>query len=263
MTVQSLGHDDPLAPVASTARDRALALAEAEALAGRAPEAIRLLDDLAHRLSRFTPGNAPVIADLDELSEDGRNLVLQVLGEGEVHGVVNGPEDVQITESVMPGLWLVQSDSRSMVEINDVPGVLKQAAHDGLATDFDIPAAPDGAMNVMPVLHEVRERIKTYQEGQANHVISFTLLPMSESDMKHLKQVLGLGPLHVMSRGYGNCRIMATAVRNVWSVQYMNTMDTVILDTLEIGGIPVSVCAAREDFEDSGERLSEILEAYL
>jgi hydrogenase-1 operon protein HyaF len=39
-------------------------------------------------------------------------------------------------------------------------------------------------------------------------------------------------------------------------------MDPVILDTLEIGDVPVAVTAANEDFEDSAERLAEILEAY-
>jgi hydrogenase-1 operon protein HyaF len=40
-------------------------------------------------------------------------------------------------------------------------------------------------------------------------------------------------------------------------------MGNVILDTLEIGGVPVSVLAAKEDFEDSSERLAEILEAFV
>jgi hydrogenase-1 operon protein HyaF len=39
-------------------------------------------------------------------------------------------------------------------------------------------------------------------------------------------------------------------------------MDTIILDTLEVGDVPVSLCAADEDFQDSAERLGEILEAY-
>jgi hydrogenase-1 operon protein HyaF len=39
-------------------------------------------------------------------------------------------------------------------------------------------------------------------------------------------------------------------------------MGNVILDTLEVGGVPVSVLAAREDFQDSVERLGEILQAF-
>ena len=46
------------------------------------------------------------------------------------------------------------------------------------------------------------------------------------------------------------------------SVQYFNAMDEIILDTLEIGGVPVVALAATEDFRNSSERLREIYEAY-
>jgi hydrogenase-1 operon protein HyaF len=56
--------------------------------------------------------------------------------------------------------------------------------------------------------------------------------------------------------------VFATGLRHVWAVQYVNGMGSVILDTLEVGGVPVSVLAAKEDFEDSAERLAEILQAF-
>ena len=56
--------------------------------------------------------------------------------------------------------------------------------------------------------------------------------------------------------------MFATGLRHVWAVQYVNGMGNVILDTLEVGGVPVSVLAAKEDFEDSAERLAEILTAF-
>jgi hydrogenase-1 operon protein HyaF len=66
----------------------------------------------------------------------------------------------------------------------------------------------------------------------------------------------------IRSGGYGSSRVFATGLRHVWAVQYVNGMGSVILDTLEVGGVPVSVLAAREDFEDSSERLAEVLEAF-
>ena len=123
-------------------------------------------------------------------------------------------------------------------------------------------AAPDGTMNLMPLLVEIGHRVATHDPALPNHVISFTLFPMTEADMAGLRQVLGTGPVQVVSRGYGTCRITLTGLRRVWSVQYLNSMDTVILDTLEIGGVPVAVQAADEDFADSAERLGEILAAY-
>ena len=95
-----------------------------------------------------------------------------------------------------------------------------------------------------------------------SQIINFTLLTMSPGDMGFLQQSIGDGPIQLTSRGYGTCRVLATGVRNVWSVQFFNAMDTIILDTLEVGGVPTVALAANEDFEDSAERLQEIIEAY-
>jgi hydrogenase-1 operon protein HyaF len=117
-------------------------------------------------------------------------------------------------------------------------------------------------MNVQPVLAEIRERMAAHQIGQPSHVINFTLLPMSEADMDHLATTLGNGAIQLWSRGYGSCRVLATGARHVWSVQFLNAMDAPILDTIEIGDVPAAVRAADEDFQDSAERLGEIIEAY-
>jgi hydrogenase-1 operon protein HyaF len=77
-----------------------------------------------------------------------------------------------------------------------------------------------------------------------------------------LTGVLGQVPLVIRSGGFGSSRVFATGLRHVWAVQYINGMGNVILDTLEVGGVPVSVLAAREDFQDSVERLGEILQAF-
>ena len=86
--------------------------------------------------------------------------------------------------------------------------------------------------------------------------INFSLLPMAPADMALLQATLGEGPVRLVSRGYGDCRVIATAARNVWSVQYTNAMDAVVLDTLEIVDAPAAVLAADEDFADSSARLA-------
>jgi hydrogenase-1 operon protein HyaF len=121
---------------------------------------------------------------------------------------------------------------------------------------------PQGAMNAPALLHELQERSAAYRPGAENHVINFTLLPLTEVDAQVLTAVLGQVPLVIRSGGYGSSRVFATGLRHVWAVQYINGMGNVILDTLEVGGVPISVLAAREDFEDSSERLAEILEAF-
>jgi hydrogenase-1 operon protein HyaF len=85
---------------------------------------------------------------------------------------------------------------------------------------------------------------------------------MSPQDQALLIDTLGRAELVLDSGGYGNCRVMATRVRHVWAVQYINGLGHTILDTIEIGGVPDAAVAAREDFEDSAARLDDILAVY-
>ncbi len=117
-------------------------------------------------------------------------------------------------------------------------------------------------MNSVALLTELQERSSGYQPGAENHVINFTLLPITEADAEVLTTVLAQLPLVIRGGGYGICRIFATGLRHVWAVQYLNSMDKVILDTLEIGGVPVAALATREDLEESAGRLAEIILAY-
>ena len=67
-----------------------------------------------------------------------------------------------------------------------------------------------------------------------------------------------VGPVAILSRGFGNCRISSTAARDVWRVQYFNNMQTLILNTIEVVDMPEVALAAAEDLADSRERLGEL-----
>jgi hydrogenase-1 operon protein HyaF len=45
----------------------------------------------------------------------------------------------------------------------------------------------------------------------------------------------------------------------VWWVQYFNSMDQIILNTLEVADVPEVALVASDDFQDSIERLAEWL----
>lgn len=79
-------------------------------------------------------------------------------------------------------------------------------------------------MNVMPLLAEIETRMTAHRRGEASSVINFSLLPMNEVDMTFLQRTLGDGPVRLVSRGYGACRVQATAARNVWSVAARNAI---------------------------------------
>lgn len=246
-----------------------LATASAEELIGRCPKVAALLPELVAALKTQEAGAASRLFDLSGWAADDLELIGQVLGEGEVSATVALPDGViaQAQESVMAGLWRVRFADASgglvadYVEVAAVPAAVERAALMTRVLD-DLPQPPMGAMNVMSLLTEIRDRALAHRPGAASHTITFSLFPMSDVDMGHLQETLGPGPVQMLSRGYGTCRIVATGVRNVWSVQYFNAMDTIVLDTLEIGDVPVTARAAVEDFRDSAERLEEIEEAY-
>ena len=191
------------------------------------------------------------------------------MGEGEVSMLLHAPVQAQITEGVLAGVWRVREMdqngelTRDYVEIGDVPARVRHAIEVATVDRFQPGTPPEGAMNVMPVLAEISARSARYKPGHRNHVISFSLLPMSEPDQMHLQATLGRGPVHINSRGYGRCRVLSTGIRNVWAVQFYSASDEVVLDTIEIGDVPEAARAAKEDFEDSAIRMREIAEAYL
>ncbi|PDT90876.1 hydrogenase expression/formation protein [Bradyrhizobium sp. Y36] len=244
-----------------------LATLDSAELAKSCPNAVALLSQIAEAIAGQKADAPTQLLRLANLNELESKLIADVLGEGEVGGVVALPDGslAQIQESVLAGIWRVrlETDATSeYLEIGAVPEIVKRAAADLTSADFEIGEVPEGAMNVLPVLAEIRERALVWRPGIRSQIINFTLLPMSPVDMSFLQDTIRNGPIQLVSRGYGTCRVLSTGIRNVWSVQFFNAMDTIILDTLEVGGVPTVALAADEDFEDSAERLQEIIEAY-
>ncbi len=272
MTIMPIGYD----PLVDEAKNRTasgavsiLATGNAEDLIARCPRVAKMLPEIAEALDAQKEFELGKLFDLTDFSEDELTLLEGVLGEGEVAGMVTLPQGVgaQIQESTLAGLWRVRftdMDGKLVadyLEVSRLPEVAKRAALVN-TQKLEYGAPPPGAMNVMPLLKEVESRAEAHMQGQPSHTITFTLLPMSPVDMRFLQDCLGPGAVRLVSKGYGSCRVLSTATKNVWSVQFFNVMDQIILDTLEIGDAPAVACAAEEDFRDSAERLREIDEAY-
>ncbi|MCP3392451.1 hydrogenase expression/formation protein [Bradyrhizobium sp. CCGB12] len=236
--------------------------------ARKCSNAIALLSNVASAVSRQKSCVRTRLFRLGGLNELERDLVADVLRKGEVAGLVALPNGsmAQLQESAFAGIWHVRFEGEAAyeyIEIGAIPEIVRRAATDLTSTNLMIDAVPDGVMNVLPVLAEIRERALAWRPGMSAQIINFTLLPMNSVDRAFLQQSLGNGPVQLISRGYGSCRVQATSVRNVWSVQFFNSIERIILDTLEVGDVPTGVLAANEDLEDSAERLREIMEAYL
>ena len=188
--------------------------------------------------------------------------VNELLGQGEVSVLVKGSRTLRVQETAFPSVWRVQSlREDGSLERDDVEaGAMPKAVLDAIATapkSAEIKAEPAGLMNAPALVNELFAQSAGYQGGQAAHVINLTLLPVTPEDLQYMADCMGFGTISMLSRGYGNCRITATGLPHTWWVQYFNSMDQLILNTLEVVQVPEAALAAREDYEDSIERLKE------
>lgn len=236
----------------------------------RCPQGMAILADIQLMLAQINETGQGSLMTLNELPAADLELLNQILGEGEVSVLIDGEKPVRIQETVMAGIWRIRSfDEKGNVlaeaiEVADIPEIVKEKA---FATKVDIvervKQLPEGLLNAPSVLVEIAETSEAFQQEKAmsSHVINLSLLPFSPEDHYCLTETTGTGCVTILSRGYGNCRITSTQVDGLWRVQYYNSTDQLILDTLEIVAMPAVACAAPEDLEDSAVRLEEIRDA--
>jgi hydrogenase-1 operon protein HyaF len=200
--------------------------------------------------------------DLSGLGKAARALIAETLGQGEVSMKLRGNPALMVQESVFAGVWVLAGAGVDRIEVAPVPGVsISRAFTPSSPARLTLVPRGPGVVNAPPILAELLDKSASYRPTDLPHVINLTLLPHTEEDLLWLAQALGEGAVTVLSRGYGNCRITATALAPVWRVQFYNSQDILILDTFEITKMPEVALAASEDLQDSGERILEVLEA--
>jgi len=236
---------------------------------GEAREAaIALLRELLGRM-RQTAFGKPLSIDLTALELPVRRLVNDALGEGEVAATVAGETPLRVQETVFAGIWRVVSDGAGelpaidRIECGPMPRVVIEAGRASADRRIDPPVVTAGVMNAPAVLSELNEAVQSRQPNDAAHIVNLTLLPMTPDDLAWLAAALGVGPVVILSRGYGNCRITRTRLRDTWWVQYFNSTDKLILNTIEVTALPDVAPAAEEDYADSIVRLDEWIEALV
>ena len=239
------------------------------------PEDVVLMDGareamnwLQAALDEYEAGSEPVLADLSGLDEESRDVVNQILGEGEVSIVCDGQFRARTQESVLAGVWrtlFFDAEDRlvcDLLEVADVPKVVGFAAASTAAVDIGAEGVGSELANALPILVELQAQHEKYMDGGARHSINLTLLPLSEPELEFIDERLGRGPVDILSRAYGKCEVISTQTAGIWWVRYYNSMGVLILNTLEVVDVPGVVKAAPEDLVDSAERLKEILEPY-
>jgi len=231
--------------------------------AAEARAAVRWLWEAA---SDWKPGSPNRSFDAIVLDAHNRGIVDQVLGEGEVSVIVAGERETRAQESVFTGVWRVRAvnDDGSVgldsIEIGPVPAIVRSAALAAASPAVPDLPPPADAFGAPPIIEEVAHRAAVRRPGDPAHVINLSLLPLSPSDAGYLGEVLAAGPVRILSRGYGNCRITSTVVRDTWWVQYVNGYGNPMVDSIEITDVPEVAVASPEDIADSAARLREAFE---
>lgn len=208
----------------------------------------------------------PAIANLSTLDDESRELVNQILGEGEVS--VTYADSARTQESVLAGVWrtLYFDDDGNvccdLLEVADAPHTVRAAGDVSGQVDTSEPDDSLEVPNALPILVELDSHLSAYAEGGPPHSINLSLLPLSEAEQEFLDERLGRGSVDILSRAYGKCQVISTLVPNVWWVRYYNSMGVLILNSIEVVEIPQVVCAAPEDLRDSARRLEDILAPY-
>jgi hydrogenase-1 operon protein HyaF len=229
------------------------------------------LEQVLVLLERGADGGAPGHVPLGRLSPKDFALVNQVLGEGEASAIVQLNEagvEVRVQEAVFAGVWrlLTYRDGvlvDDAIEVGPVPALFAATAAEDVWPKGDAPmwkgALPPNVQNAPMLIEEIRDQVVRWKPGLVSHVVNLSLLPVTPEDIGFLDHHLGTGRVLMLSRGYGNCRISNTRLRNCWRVVYYNSMDKVILNTVEVVDMPEVAMAAAEDLRDSFERLQEVM----
>ncbi|UIF88135.1 hydrogenase expression/formation protein [Cupriavidus sp. UYPR2.512] len=237
-------------------------------------QVLALLQQVLALLQRGAEGGAPGLVPLGMLAPRDFRIVNQVLGEGEVSAIVQlgaSNLEVRVQESVFAGVWRLMTwrheEGRDSVlvddaiEVGSVPSLFAATAAEDVWPAYPLWSGPlpPNVQNAPLLVDEIRDQVARWQPDQVSHVVNLTLLPVTPEDICFLDYQLGTGRVLMLSRGYGNCCISNTRLPNCWRVVHYNSMDKLILNTVEVVDMPEVAMAAPEDLRDSHERLREIM----
>ncbi|WP_422000647.1 hydrogenase expression/formation protein [Roseovarius mucosus] len=222
--------------------------------------ALDLLGEIAHAATACGRDGGNRRFDLSGLDAANRALVAETMGAGEVAIKIHDIPAIAVQESVFAGVWGLKGAGVDAIEVGPVPAQALSRAFAPRRAMREVPRSAQ-VVNAPPLLIELQDKSAHFVPGAEAHVINLTLLPHTEADLEWLEAQLGQGSVDILSRGYGNCRITATALPHVWRVRFYNSMDVLILDTFEVTAMPEVALAAPEDLDDSGGRIGEVLEA--
>jgi len=228
--------------------------------AGLPPPTVRdVLVWVGDALTGRDPGAPAQGLDVGHLPTAERAALAEALGEGEV--VVNDTAIGVIRESRLPGVWCrLGGDAGhiSRLEVGERPTLSgNETRPPGPELRFTNP--PEDLMNGPAVLAEIEQHQAAFRPTGEPHTVNLSRLPLTPGDHAFLGDRLGEGDVTIRVRGYGETRIIAARIPNVWRVRHYNASDQLLLDTVEVNDFPTIARATPEDLADSAARLSDLL----
>jgi len=214
---------------------------------------------LGNALYSCAPGAPAQVLAVGHLAAAERVRLAEVLGEGEV--VVHDTAIGVIRETRLPGVWChLDGDGLHPVrlEVGERP-TLSRKDIDSPGPEPRFARTPEDLMNGPAVLAEIAQQQATYRSGGEAHAVNLSRLPLTPGDQAFLAERLGEGDVTIRVRGYGETRITAARLPNVWWVRHYNASDQLLLDTVEVSDFPSVARATPEDLADSAARLSDLL----
>lgn len=231
------------------------------------PAADKVVQQVVVALGEFAQSYQPVLIDLGQLPAEDLDFINRFFGEGEVAIIYNqGESEYRIQETVLAGVWRIAGQHSGQpfqaIEVGKIPQIIYEQTFSKAQESLTLPETlPEGIINAPSLLTELSDQAQIYRPGDEAHVVNLTLLPQSPEDLNLLGEQLGEGPTVFLSRGYGSCRVTSTNLKYTWWVQYFNSEDKLILNTLEVVDMPIVTQASAEDIADSFERIGEMLES--
>jgi len=226
-----------------------------------------LMNQLMSALANFKEGDDAVRFDFATFEEKDIQFINKFLGEGEVAIIFNEENrQLRIQETVLAGVWRIAGHQDGniiqAIEVGTVPVAIRNDTFAHANSIITLPKEqPAGTINAPSLLTELSDKSFAYLVGDEAHIVNLTLLPQSPEDLDMLGEYLGEGPTVFLSRGYGSCRVTSTNLKHTWWVQYFNSEDKLILNTLEVVDVPVVTQASIEDIRESSGRITEMVES--
>ena len=244
--------------------------AQTELLMSASAETISRVSKLRAALNAYHAGDPAWIVDVSNLAPPDLHVLHRLLGRGDISIMVDGSPGARIDASAFPGVWRAQylddgeSPLREVYEVVDVPSLLTDAfspAAGKLLEGGGMKTFTGKGPELESVVMDLENNVRRYRPGYDTRIINLSFLAPDDPELLDLERELGQGPVTIVGTGHQRCRVVNTALKNVWWAKYYNPAGQLALNVLEIVDIPLVARVTQKELIESAERIRKLLAA--